>query len=172
MSIGEGCGFVSTGLFWFIDAIICDKNRNMSLQEEMEGVHGALMQLFEQYDAVPSHEDRVQMVQDVRDLLSVAMQTAEQDAEGNAEDDLLNRIRELDDALEQAMNAPDNEIIGLLESASDMSQDLVVRAEYMGGNRRPMRTRRMRKKRTLRKRTHRGKTHRGKTHRGKTHRRK
>ena len=177
MSIGEGCGFVSTGLFWFIDAIICDKNRNMSLQEEMEGVHGELMQLLVQYDEVPLHEDRVQMVQDVRDLLSEAMQMAE------GEDDLLNRIQALDDALEQAMEAPDNIMRTLLESASDMSQDILTHMEeqeQMGGRtlrkrslrKRSLRKRSLRKHNTHRGKTLRGKTHRGKTHRGKTHRRK
>ena len=132
----------------------------MSLQEDLEDVNGALIQLIEQYDADLPREDRVQMVQEVRDLLSVAMQTAED----NAEDDLLNDIQELDHALEGVMNAPDNEMIGLLENAAVTSQNLVVRAEYMGG-------RRMRRGKTHRKR---GKTHRkrGKTHRGKTHRKR
>ena len=143
----------------------------MSLQEDLEDVNGALIQLIEQYDADLPREDRVQMVQEVRDLLSVAMQTAED----NAEDDLLNDIQALDDALEQAMNAPDNEMIGLLENAAVTSQNLVVRAEYMGGNRRPMRTlRAQRRKKTLRKRSLRvqRKQRRKQTQRKRTHRRK
>ena len=143
----------------------------MSLQEDLEDVNGALIQLIEQYDADLPREDRVQMVQEVRDLLSVAMQTAED----NAEDDLLNDIQALDDALEQAMNAPDNEMIGLLENAAVTSQNRVVRAEYMGGNRRPMRTlRAQRRKKTLRKRSLRvqRKQRRKQTQRKRTHRRK
>ena len=143
----------------------------MSLQEDLEDVNGALIQLIEQYDADLPREDRVQMVQEVRDLLSVAMQTAED----NAEDDLLNDIQELDHALEGAMNAPDNEMIGLLENAAVTSQNLVVRAEYMGGNRRPMRTlRAQRRKKTLRKRSLRvqRKQRRKQTQRKRTHRRK
>jgi len=138
----------------------------MSLQEELEDVNGALIQLIEQYDADLPREDRVQMVQDVRDLLSVAMQTAE--------DDLLNVIQELDDALEGAMNAPDNEMIGLLENAAVTSRHLVVHAEYMGGNRRPMIPRVQRRKKTLRKRSLRvqRKQRRKQTQRKRTHRRK
>jgi hypothetical protein len=122
----------------------------------MEGVHGALMQLLEQYDEVFSHEDRVQNVQDVRDLLSVTMQMAEGD------EDLLNRIQALDNALEQAMGAPDNILLTLLESASDMSQDILTHMEeqeqeqeQMGG--RALRKRSLRRsalrKRTLHKRS-------------------
>ena len=88
---------------------------------------------------------------------------------------LLNDIQALDDALEQAMNAPDNEMIGLLENAAVTSQNLVVRAEYMGGNRRPMRTlRAQRRKKTLRKRSLRvqRKQRRKQTQRKRTHRRK
>ena len=165
---------VSTGLFWFIDAIIiCDKNRNMSVQEEMEGVHGALMQLLEQYDEVFSHEDRVQNVQDVRDLLSVTMQMAEGD------EDLLNRIQALDNALEQAMGAPDNILLTLLESASDMSQDILTHMEeqeQMGGRALRKRTlhKRSLRKRSLRKRSLRvqRKQRRKQTQRKRTHRRK
>jgi hypothetical protein len=131
------------------------------LYEEIEDVNGTLIELFEKYHAGLPREDRVQMVQDVRDLLSVAMQTAEHDAEGDAEDGILTQIQELDHALEQALNAPDNEMIGLLESAAVMSKDLVDRVGYyMGG------------KRTHRGKTHRGKTHRKRTHRGKTHRKR
>lgn len=142
----------------------------MSLQEDLEDVNGALIQLIEQYDADLPREDRVQMVQEVRDLLSVAMQTAED----NAEDDLLNDIQELDHALEGAMNAPDNAMIGLLENAAVTSQNLVVRAEYMGGNRRPMIPRVQRRKKTLRKRSLRvqRKQRRKQTQRKRTHRRK
>jgi hypothetical protein len=133
----------------------------MSLQEELQDVNSALMQLLEQYDAVPLHEDRVQNVQDVRALLSVAMQTAEEEGE----DDLLNRIQGLDDDLVEAMNAPDNIMDTLLQNAADTSQDLVDSLGQMGGKR-------ALRKRTLRKRAHRGKTHRGKTHRKRTLRRK
>ena len=120
----------------------------MALQEAIEDANAALIQLLEQYDANLLREDRVQMVQEVRDLLSVAKETAE-DA---ADDELLNRIQGLDDALEETMNAPDNMMIGLLESAADVSQDLVDDLGQMGGYRRPMRKRTLRK-RTLRKRT-------------------
>ena len=48
------------GLFWFIDAIIiCDRNRNMALQEAIEEANAALIQLLEQYDANLLREDRV-----------------------------------------------------------------------------------------------------------------
>jgi len=133
----------------------------MSLHQELEDAHGALMQLLEQYDADLPHEDRVQMVQEVRDLLSVAMQTAQE----MGEDDLLNRIQGLDHALVEAMNAPDNIMDTLLQNAADTSQDLVDSLGQMGGKR-------ALRKRTLRKRAHRGKTHRGKTHRKRTLRRK
>jgi hypothetical protein len=149
---------------------------SLQLYEEIEDVNGALIELFEKYHAGLPQGDRVQMVQDVRDLLSVAMQTAEHDAEGDAEGDaedgILTQIQELDHALEQALNAPDNEMIGLLESAEVMSKDLVDRVgyNYMGGKR-PHRGKTHRGK-THRGKTHRGKTHRGKTHRGKTHRKR
>ena len=126
----------------------------MALQEAIEEANAALIQLLEQYDANLLREDRVQMVQEVRDLLSVAKETAE-DA---ADDELLNRIQGLDDALEETMNAPDNMMIGLLESAADVSQDLVDDLGQMGGYRRPMRKRTLRK-RTLRKRALRKRTH-------------
>jgi len=149
----------------------------------MEGVHGALMQLLEQYDEVFSHEDRVQNVQDVRDLLSVTMQMAEGD------EDLLNRIQALDNALEQAMGAPDNILLTLLESASDMSQDILTHMEeqeQMGGRalrKRSLRRSALRKrtlhKRSLRKRSLRKrslrvqrKQRRKQTQRKRTHRRK
>ena len=147
----------------------------MSVQEEMEGVHGALMQLLEQYDEVFSHEDRVQNVQDVRDLLSVTMQMAEGD------EDLLNRIQALDNALEQAMGAPDNILLTLLESASDMSQDILTHMEeqeqeQMGGRALRKRTlhKRSLRKRSLRKRSLRvqRKQRRKQTQRKRTHRRK
>ena len=119
----------------------------MELQEAIEDANAALIQLFEQYDANLLWEDRVQMVQEVRDLLSVAKEMAE-DA---GDDELLNRIQGVDDALEEAMNAPDNMMIGLLEDAMEVSQDLVDDLGQMGGHRRSMRKQRTLRKRTLRK---------------------
>jgi hypothetical protein len=113
----------------------------------MQDADGALIQLIEQYDADLLREDRVQMIQEVRDLLSVAKKTAEEDAKY----ELLNRIQGLDNALEEAMNAPDNIMFGLLESAANASQNLVDDIGHMGGYRRLMRKRTLRK-RTLRKR--------------------
>ena len=115
----------------------------MALREAMQDADGALIQLIEQYDADLLREDRVQMIQEVRDLLSVAKKTAEEDAKY----ELLNRIQGLDNALEEAMNAPDNIMFGLLESAANASRNLVDGIGHMGGYRRLMR------KRTLRKRT-------------------
>lgn len=117
----------------------------MALHDAIEDANGALIQLLEQYDANLLREDRVQMVQEVRDLLSVAKDIAE-----NADDELLNRIEGLDDALEEAMNVPDNMMIGLLESAANVSQTIVDDLGHMGGYRRRMRKRTLRK-RTLRK---------------------
>ena len=113
----------------------------------MQDADGALIQLIEQYDADLLREDRVQMIQEVRDLLSVAKKTAEEDAEY----ELLNRIQGLDDDLVEAMNAPDNMMFGLLESAANASRGLVGGIGHMGGYRRLMRKRTLRK-RTLRKR--------------------
>jgi len=122
----------------------------------MQDADGALIQLLEQYDANILREDRVQMIQEVRDLLSVAKEEAEE----AAEDELLNRIQGLDNDLEEAMNAPDNMMIGLLESAVDASHDLMDGIGHMGGYRRLMRyakrhakrTAKRHAKRTLRKR--------------------
>jgi hypothetical protein len=120
----------------------------MALREAMQDADGALIQLIEQYDADLLREDRVQMIQEVRDLLSVAKKTAEEDAKY----ELLNRIQGLDNALEEAMNAPDNIMFGLLESAGNASRNLVDDIGHMGGYRRLMRKGTLRK-RTLRKRT-------------------
>ena len=135
----------------------------MELQEALENAHGTLIQLLEQYDATLPREDRVQMVHAVRDHLSVAKNAAV------GAPSILNRIQELDDDLERTMNAPDNIMIELLESAADMSQDILAQVEeqgQMGGFRR--------RKRTLRKRTHRKRTLRVKrrkqTHRKQTQR--
>jgi hypothetical protein len=113
----------------------------------MQDADGALIQLIEQYDADLLREDRVQMIQEVRDLLSVAKETAAEDAKY----ELLNRIQGLDNALEGAMNAPDNIMFGLLESAANASQGIVDSIGHMGGYRRLMRKGTLHK-RTLRKR--------------------
>jgi len=138
----------------------------MPLRDELEDAHGALDQLLMVYDIQLPRDERVDMVQQVRALFSVAMQTAEEEGE----DDLLNRIQGLDHALEEAMNAPDNIMLELLESAENTSQNLVDSLGQMGGKR-THRKRTPRRKQTHRKRTPRRKqTHRKRTHRKRTHR--